>query len=231
MVQTNTFYEQLQTLKKISNHEKFIVGLLETFKEMCPVDDAYLCRYSQIGFLGEGVISLEQGKIKYIHDLRYDIRTLPTIEAAIMERKARYYEGQELFEKTSSHYVIDSKVNSFLVMPIFNGTAVMGFIYSLNVQKDKEILQSTLDRLTEFGEMAGRVLQSNSHQLKQEVLSNRELEVMKEISQGSATKEIADSLGISEFTVKQYVKLAIKKVGAVNRVHAVSELMRRGIIS
>ncbi|WP_422122432.1 response regulator transcription factor [Planococcus sp. X10-3] len=54
---------------------------------------------------------------------------------------------------------------------------------------------------------------------------------MKEISRGAASKEIADSLGISEFTVKQYVKLAIKKTRATNRVHAVSELIRRGIIT
>lgn len=154
-----------------------------------------------------------------------------SFEAAIMERKARYYEGQELFEKTSSQYIIDSSVNSFLVMPIFNGTVVMGFIYSMNIQKEGEILQPILDRLTEFVGQTGQILQSFSQQTKQGLLSNRELEVMKEISQGAATKEIADSLGISEFTVKQYVKLAIRKTGVANRVHAVSDLIRRGIIT
>ncbi|TWT25252.1 response regulator transcription factor [Planomicrobium sp. CPCC 101110] len=231
MVQPIAFYDQLQNLKKIENHEKLIVEILRTFTRLCLVEDAYLCRYSPIGFLGEGVISLKQEKISYIHDVRYDIRTLPTIEVAIMERQARYYESQELFEKTSSQYIIDSNVSSFLVMPIFNGTGVIGFIYSMNILEEREILQSTLDCLTEFGGQAGRILQSFSHHAKQDVLSNRELEVMKEISRGAATKEIADSLGISEFTVKQYVKLAIKKTGALNRVHAVSELIRRGIIT
>ncbi|QHJ72250.1 response regulator transcription factor [Planococcus halotolerans] len=231
MVQSITFLDQLQHLKKITNHEKLIVEILRTFTQLCPVEEAYLCRYSPIGFLGEGVISLKQEEIKYIHDLRYDIRTLPTIEAALMERKARYYGSHELFEKTSSQYIIDSSVNSFLVMPIFNGTSVMGFIYSMNIAKGEEILQPSLDRLTEFGEQAGRILQSFSQQARQDTLSNRELEVMKEISRGAATKEIADSLGISEFTVKQYVKLAIRKIGAANRAHAVSELIRRGIIT
>lgn len=232
MVQSLTFNDQLQELKKITNHEKLLVEILRIFQEMSPVEDVCLCRYSPIGFLGEGVISLEHGNIKYIHDLRYDIRTLPTIEASLMERKARYYEGQELFEKTSSQYVIDSNVNSFLVMPIFTGTAIHGFIFSMNVQKEGEIHQQLLDSLTQFGEQAGQILQSFSQGTKkQELLSNRELEVMKEVSHGASTKEIAESLGLSEFTVKQYVKLAIKKTGASNRVHAVSELIRSGILT
>lgn len=231
MVQTITFSDQLQNIKKITSHEKLIVEIIKTYTELCQVEDAFLCRYSPIGFLGEGVISLEQGEIKYIHDLRYDIRTLPTIEAALVERKAKYYEGQELFEKTSSHYIIDSSVKSFLVMPLFNGTGVLGFIYSMNIQSEAMILQDSLDCLTEFGHQAGRILQSYSEAAKQDVLSAREMEVMKEISLGATTKGIADSFGISEFTVKQYVKLAIRKTGATNRVHAVAELMRKGLIT
>lgn len=231
MIQSLTFNDQLQNLKKITNHEKLLVEILRTYQELSPVEDACLCRYSPIGFLGEGVISLERGNIKYIHDLRYDIRTLPTIEASIRERKARYYEGQELFEKTSSHYIIDSNVTSFLVTPIYNGTGILGFIYSMNVKKEGEIHQRLLDSLTNFGEQAGQILQSFSQEAKKDLLSNRELEVMKEISHGASTKEIAESLGISEFTVKQYVKLAIKKTGAANRVHAVSKLIRKGILT
>ncbi|MFD2970395.1 LuxR C-terminal-related transcriptional regulator [Peribacillus deserti] len=34
-------------------------------------------------------------------------------------------------------------------------------------------------------------------------------------------------MGISELTVKQYVKTAIKKLGAHNRSHAVGELVRK----
>jgi DNA-binding CsgD family transcriptional regulator len=44
-------------------------------------------------------------------------------------------------------------------------------------------------------------------------------------------KEMAATMEISELTVKQYVKSAIKKLGAHNRSHAVGELLRKGIIS
>ncbi|MEH7455582.1 response regulator transcription factor [Gottfriedia acidiceleris] len=63
------------------------------------------------------------------------------------------------------------------------------------------------------------------------ILSKRELEVMKRIAWCESTKKMADSMNISELTVKQYVKSAIKKLGANNRSHAVGELIRKGIIS
>jgi DNA-binding CsgD family transcriptional regulator len=38
-------------------------------------------------------------------------------------------------------------------------------------------------------------------------------------------------MDISEATVNQYVKSAIKKLGVQNRVQAVAELFRKGVIS
>ncbi|WP_286163972.1 LuxR C-terminal-related transcriptional regulator [Bacillus sp. AFS088145] len=51
------------------------------------------------------------------------------------------------------------------------------------------------------------------------------------IAWGESTNEMADSMNISELTVKQYIYSAIKKLGANNRSYAVGELIRKGIIS
>nr|WP_275581947.1 LuxR C-terminal-related transcriptional regulator [Brevibacillus fulvus] len=61
-------------------------------------------------------------------------------------------------------------------------------------------------------------------------LSKRELEVMKKVAWGESTKEMAQSMHLSEVTVKQYVNSAIKKLNAKNRSHAVAELFRKGIL-
>ena len=45
----------------------------------------------------------------------------------------------------------------------------------------------------------------------QEILSNRELDVIKLLSEGSTTKEIADSLNISDHTVGVHRKKILKK--------------------
>lgn len=63
------------------------------------------------------------------------------------------------------------------------------------------------------------------------LLSKRELDVMRKIASGENTKHMADSLHISAATVNQYVKSAVKKLGAKNRSHAVAELFRQGIIT
>jgi DNA-binding CsgD family transcriptional regulator len=57
------------------------------------------------------------------------------------------------------------------------------------------------------------------------------MEVMKRISWGESIKEMADSMFISEVTINQYIKTAIRKLGAQNRTQAIAELFRRGMIS
>ncbi|GLB60507.1 hypothetical protein NCCP133_26390 [Cytobacillus sp. NCCP-133] len=57
------------------------------------------------------------------------------------------------------------------------------------------------------------------------------MEVMKRISWGESIKEMADSMYISEVTINQYIKTAIKKLGAQNRTQALAEMFRKGMIS
>lgn len=52
-------------------------------------------------------------------------------------------------------------------------------------------------------------------------LSKRKLEVMQYVALGENTKEIASSIQISDLTENQYIKLAIKKLKAQNRVEAI----------
>ncbi|MEI3605657.1 LuxR C-terminal-related transcriptional regulator [Pseudogracilibacillus sp. SE30717A] len=42
---------------------------------------------------------------------------------------------------------------------------------------------------------------------------------------------MANKMDITESTVKQYIKTAIRKLGARNRTHAIGELFRMGVIS
>jgi DNA-binding NarL/FixJ family response regulator len=63
-----------------------------------------------------------------------------------------------------------------------------------------------------------------------DVLTNRELEVLTRISNGASNKEIATSLGLSEETIKSYVKNLIAKLRANDRTHAVTIALRRGYL-
>jgi len=63
-----------------------------------------------------------------------------------------------------------------------------------------------------------------------EALTSREIDVLRLIAAGSANKEIAAQLSISEETVKSRVKNILIKLGANDRTHAVTIGLKRGII-
>jgi DNA-binding NarL/FixJ family response regulator len=63
-----------------------------------------------------------------------------------------------------------------------------------------------------------------------DALTQREIEVLKEVSSGNANKMVADKLTISEDTVKAHMKSILSKLGANDRTHAVTIAMRRGFL-
>src|SRR6267142_4891763 len=63
-----------------------------------------------------------------------------------------------------------------------------------------------------------------------DVLSCREVEVLKLIARGNANKMIAAQLSITEGTVKGHVKNILAKLAANDRAHAATIGLKRGII-
>jgi len=62
-------------------------------------------------------------------------------------------------------------------------------------------------------------------------LSAREAEVLEIAATGSNNREIATKLGLSENSVKMFLKRAFFKLGAANRAEAVQLAVKRGLIS
>jgi DNA-binding NarL/FixJ family response regulator len=75
-------------------------------------------------------------------------------------------------------------------------------------------------------EIASQLLEHMSD----EVLTEREIEVLKHVADGNRNREIAERLFISEETVKVHIKHIMEKLGASDRTQAVSIGLRRGII-
>lgn len=61
-------------------------------------------------------------------------------------------------------------------------------------------------------------------------LSPRELDVLKNLAAGASNKEIGSELGISGYTVKQYVASLLQKLKVCDRSQAVLEGLRRGLV-
>jgi DNA-binding NarL/FixJ family response regulator len=66
--------------------------------------------------------------------------------------------------------------------------------------------------------------------LGDQMLTEREIEVLERIPAGMRNRDIADQLFISEETVKVHVGHILEKLGASDRTQAVTIAVRRGII-
>ena len=63
-----------------------------------------------------------------------------------------------------------------------------------------------------------------------DALTEREIEVLRNVAAGNANKMIAAHLAISEETVKAHMRSILSKLGANDRTHAVTIALKRGII-
>jgi DNA-binding NarL/FixJ family response regulator len=63
-----------------------------------------------------------------------------------------------------------------------------------------------------------------------EGLTEREIEVLKQVAGGNRNRDIAEKLFITEETVKVHIKHIMEKLGASDRTQAVAIGVRRGII-
>lgn len=66
--------------------------------------------------------------------------------------------------------------------------------------------------------------------MSDESLTEREVEVLRQVADGNKNRDIAKKLFISEETVKVHIKHIMEKLGATDRTQAVAIGVRRGII-
>jgi DNA-binding NarL/FixJ family response regulator len=63
-----------------------------------------------------------------------------------------------------------------------------------------------------------------------DALTEREIEVLKQVAAGNGNKMVAYNLDLSEETIKAHMKNILSKLGANDRTHAVTIALKRGII-
>jgi DNA-binding NarL/FixJ family response regulator len=76
----------------------------------------------------------------------------------------------------------------------------------------------------------GEVAQQIAEHSVDDVLSDREIDVLRSVAQGHSNKIIAAELAISENTVKNHLKNILSKLDADDRTHAVTIALKRGYI-
>ena len=85
------------------------------------------------------------------------------------------------------------------------------------------VARRVLDRFAQISKQTG-------HGGPSDILSERELEVLRLMATGAANKQIAASLSVSESTAKTHVANIFQKLGVNDRTGAVTLAVQRGII-
>jgi len=83
--------------------------------------------------------------------------------------------------------------------------------------------------------MAGKALEqlaalSRAQAQSKSGLSDQELQLLQLIAQGATTQQIAQTLFLSNRTIKRKTQDILAKLGAVNRAQAVAEAFKRGLL-
>lgn len=227
MTSRDAIYKSIRKIESIPNQNEKMYKILEEYFHLFPMLNAYLFRYSPLGFLSEGIIKLSNDGLEHIRGIRDEVKS-PIILSSIQERKAKYCAGIEYLKQKSSKFI--NSANSLVILPIYLESITFGYICSTEFKEGTKFDDELLSSLTLYGQLVGKLIISVNKLIEPHCLAKRELEVLRRIAWGESTKELASSLGISELTANQYVKNAVKKLGTNNRTHAIAELYRRGIL-
>jgi DNA-binding NarL/FixJ family response regulator len=102
--------------------------------------------------------------------------------------------------------------------------------YLLKTARRDEIIKAIRGAVAGRHTMAPEVAQEIASHTGQELLSEREIGVLRLVAKGRSNHDIADALCISEDTVKARMRSIMAKLGAEDRTHAVMIAIRRGFM-
>ncbi|MBS1795858.1 MAG: response regulator transcription factor [Acidobacteria bacterium] len=124
-----------------------------------------------------------------------------------------------------------------IILTTFEGDAEVGRAlaagakgYLLKSMVRKELLD--VIRIVHAGKtrLSAEIAEQIAEHYGDDLLTSREIEVLKLAATGHRNKQIAHKLDISEETVKFHIKNTLSKLEANDRTHAVTIAVKRGII-
>lgn len=102
--------------------------------------------------------------------------------------------------------------------------------YILKDSNRETIIEAVREVASGLSYTPARIASRLVQQISQNPLTPRELDVLRLVATGLANKQIADSLSISEGTIKTHLKSILEKLRAQSRTEAVSLARKQGIL-
>ena len=104
------------------------------------------------------------------------------------------------------------------------------FGYILKSMPPKELMEAIRQVHAGKKRIPAQIAAHLAEHIADETLTEREVEVLKQVAGGNRNRDIGEKLFIAEETVKVHIKHIMEKLGASDRTQAVAIGIRRGII-
>ncbi|HEX7064229.1 MAG TPA: response regulator transcription factor, partial [Bacillales bacterium] len=224
-----------------------IENVTSGFVNYLPFERCALFAYSTADQSGFGLFG-HQLNNDAIQSIKEDIRNIPLIQKNLQRlqplgenlKNLQPIYISEAAQGLPDQYVRQFQLESVVIAPIFvpSGSKLIGAaILDQGPGKRFEISRGTFTALMKFGQSAGEILAkyggdhpAPSGGASSPRLSPREIDVLKLMAEGASTSEAADSLNLSEYTVRDYISAIMQKMKARNRTEAVVKAIRNGMI-
>ncbi len=119
-----------------------------------------------------------------------------------------------------------------LIMEMFRAGAVGYILKDISLENLVNAIKNVYRGTTMINPRISRKLLNllSQNQNLGEVLTPRELEILREVAKGKSNKEIGETLYISESTVKTHISNIFQKLGIKNRSEAILYAIKKGIL-
>lgn len=168
--------------------------------------------------------------------IRESQRTIPMLRKVMSFSKPVYFADVTL--ALPEHYTEHFRLSSLVVTPLrsVDGQTIGVLLVDNNGKRfsTSDAVLATVDELVRRTALAvDMCLSQPGPTLPSPALSNlttRELEVLQLVAEGTQTKDVAEKLHISEYTVTEHLTSIYRKLDVRNRVQAVAKAIREGVI-
>ncbi|HET7658284.1 MAG TPA: response regulator transcription factor [Bacillales bacterium] len=217
------------------------------FAHYLPFERCALFSYSHSKRSGFGLFG-HHFNIQAIRRIHESITNMPFIEKKLAQLQT-FNENQKHVQPIwipdaskvfPMRYIRQFHLQSIVVAPIYvpsDGKLIGAAILDQGPDSHFRLSRELYIALMKFGQCAGQMLSKFGGEALEQTLqplslklSPRELEVLELMAEGASTTEAAECLGLSEYTVRDYVSAIMQKMNAKNRTQAAVKAVRNGII-
>lgn len=217
----------LNRMSKTDKQSSNINFILNGFIKFFPFQRVSFFSYSPFNKVIHGILQIDNGQVSSMESICGKVLNIPLINKAIQHNKPQYIYFKDEDEMVfPGCYIEKYNLTSLFIIPVSISNTVLGVVF---IDRFTGKYLFNLQEMKGYFDTAVEAMLLNS-KYKQQVLSKRELQTLKPLSNGYSTKEIAAMFNISEFTVRDYISTVMRKLGAKNRTEAVSIAIRSGII-